>query len=203
MELDRMNQIWNNMDTVSAEPVVSIQGNADFLPREIRSKGPVASMRRNLLLEIILVIISYTPVVIGFILFRHGWMKEISFAYLFLGILFGFYFYFKNRLLRSMLCVTCNVKANLLRQVTLLKKYVQWYLVFGTLIFPLMLLFMAWIINLKLPSAIGYSRIPEIYYWMIIPVTLIMYFINKKYIHHLYGRHITRLQLLVDEMEAD
>jgi hypothetical protein len=203
MELDRMKQIWNTMDTGSAEPAVSITGKVDFFPQEIRSKGPVASMRRNLLLEIILVIISYTPVVIGFILYRHGWMKEISFAYLVLGILFGVYYYVKNRLLRSMLCVTCNVKTNLLRLVSLLKKYVRWYLLFGTLVFPVMMLFMAWIINLKLPSATGYSRIPEIYYWMILPVTLIMYFVNKKYIHHLYGRHINRLQLLVGEMEAD
>lgn len=203
MELERMKQIWSTMDPVLPDAGAPLKIKSGFQPHEIRSKGPVAAMRRNLLLEIILVIISYTPVVIGFILFRHGWMIEISYAYLLLGILFGIYFYFKNRLLQSMLCVTCNVKSNLLRQVSLLKKYVRWYLLFGTIIFPVMLLFMAWIINLKLPSAIGYSRIPAIYYWMILPVTLVMYFINRKYIHHLYGKHISRLQLLVEEMEAD
>jgi hypothetical protein len=208
MELDNLKSIWKEADNRSTTPgrnqsraVWDRRGMDQLLGKP--SMGPVARMKRNLFIELLLVIVSYSSVIILFLVYRGGWLQEISWAYFFLGLLFFAYYFSKNKLLNEMQCVTCQVKANLQRQVRALEKFVRRYLFFGTLVFPVLMLFMAWLFYIKVPPVLNQSIIPTWYYWLILFVTAAMYFVNRIYLYRLYGRHIQRLKELVNEMEEE
>src|SRR5450631_3632415 len=133
MELDNLKYIWRTMEHTpdreqNAAQIIALLGK--------RSRGPVSSMRRSLAGELILMLVTYVPAT-GYYLFEFGGrLSEIAWLLFLLMAFFGGYYYRKNKLLKEMQCLTCQVRSNLERQVKMLQKYTRFYTVAGTLLIP-------------------------------------------------------------------
>jgi hypothetical protein len=210
MELESLKYIWRSLEN---PPAPEPDRNTMLALLEQHSRGPVARMRRNLVGEGILLLITYSPGILCYILEFEGRLSAMSWLLGLLAVAFGAYYYRKYRLLSQMQCVTCQVRSNLSRQVKTLKKYTRFYLLAGTGVIPVTFFLAYAIIRWKLPSAGSalYYRLHPMpwwanpIYWMIllVPVTIGSYFANAWYVNKLYGRHIKKLQDLLLEMETE
>jgi len=211
MELDNIKELWKNQQTpspgiISNEQVVAMINHP--------SKSPVAIMKRNLKRELWFLLVSFSIAAFIFFISFNGKMIAYSWAYIFMMVVFLFYYYFKNKLLNSMQCVTCEVKSNLTLQLKSLEKYIKNNLLYSTLTLPAFLMFGALIMYL---DATGETHKSVIFYSIAHPawlttliwlgfsviLTIPLYFLNKKYLHWLYGKHINRLRLVISNMEND
>jgi hypothetical protein len=124
------------------------------------------------------------------------------------------YFQRKNKLLNEIECLSCEVKSNLQKQVTTLEKYIQIYLIGGTLLAPVSLLFFGWFsyvsawrnVNDIILYPSEHNPIWKvILVWVILTafVTFIFYLLNKWYVRKLYGKHVEKLKEVLNEMEND
>ena len=217
MELESLKYIWHSLEA----PPAQTPGRQDLAALlEKRSRGPVARMRRNLVAEAILMFVTYTPAVLWYLLAFDGRLSAVSWLFALLAAAFFGYYYRKYRLLKEMECVTCQVKSNLARQVKTLKKYVRFYLLAGTAMIPVSYLLSYAIIRWEMPvftypsSSAGqslYLRLHPIPWWgnplfwliLMVPLTIGIYYANAWYINRLYGRHIKKLQELLQEMETE
>ncbi len=212
MELDSLKYAWHSLQ-VRPEPGPDSEADIIALLQQ-RSKGPVARMRRNLVGEIILVLGTYIPTILFYLIDFEGRLSGIAWLFVLLLILMVLYYYRKDRLLKEMQCVSCQVRSNLKLQVGTLKKYTRFYTVAGTLMIPVMTTFAYLIIRWKYPPPPGaalFYRISGITWWqtplfwisLSAPLTLGIYYVNVWYVNKLYGRHIKKLQELVEEMEGE
>lgn len=211
MELDSLKYIWKMMDAPPAS-----RGNND---REIldlmqkRSDGPVARMRRNLLRESILIVLTYIPSAALYFFLFNGKLAGIGGLFILVLAIFGAYFYKKDSLLRQMQCVDRQVRSSLEQQVRTLKRYTRFYVLAGTLIIPIMFILSYGIIRWKFPPQPGSALFYRIsgtalwhnpFFWLI-PLaiaTIGIYFANNWYVNKLYGRHIARLENLLEEINT-
>jgi ABC-type Fe3+ transport system permease subunit len=104
------------------------------------------------------------------------------------------------------------VKYNLERQVQTLEKFIRLYLIAGTIILPLLIIGLWFILYHRLsglresfhflPNA-GTSFFKSGLAGLILLLlfTVVLYYVNKWYIHKLYGRHIAKLRAVLREME--
>ncbi len=211
MELDSLKYIWHSL----GEPAVREPDRKTQLLALLqkKSKGPVARMRRNLFGELILIIVTYIPAILFYWIDFDGRLTAIAWSMLGVMLIFGGYFYRKNRLLREMQCVECEVRSNLGRQLRSLRKYIRFYLVAGTLLIPVMAILSYGIIRWELPSAgpVFYNGLGNPHWWerpgvwllLLAPLTIGIYYVNVWYVNKLYGRHIKKLQELLQEMEGE
>jgi len=209
MELESLKYIWHSLE---APPAREPDHGALLALLEKRSRGPVARMRRNLIGEGILLLVTYIPGILCYWLEFDGRLSAISWLLALLALLFFGYYSRKYRLLTEMQCVTSPVRSSLAQQVETLKKYTRFYLRAGTGIIPLTYLLSCAIIRWKLPAPPAfYHRLHPTPWWaspafwliLLVPITIGIYFINAWYINKLYGRHIKKLQELLQEMEAE
>jgi hypothetical protein len=178
-----------------------------------RSQASIARMRRNLVGEGILLLVTYTPAILCFLLGFNGRLTVLSWLFAGMAVLFLAYYFRKYRLLKVMQCPTCQLRSNLALQVDTLKKYTRFYLLAGTGMIPLMYLLSWLIIRWKLSAAASviYQRLHPTPWWaspffwltLLIPVTVGIYYLNSRYISRLYGRHIKKLQELLQELDSD
>lgn len=216
MELDSLKEIWKDqekgMDRYpdSNTEILSMLGK--------KSQSPVAKIRRNLLLELITIIVVYIAFIIYFALNKHGRYWELSIMMALVGIGFVFYYYHKNKLLKSMQCVTCEVKSNLQTQLHLLEKYVRFYFIAGTLLTPILYYLTGLIILYKAKpgyisgevlgdrAQVMLNTVPKHQFFTEfliggVVITVLIYFANKWYIKKLYGQHISHLRELLRQMD--
>ena len=204
MELDQLKDIWKK-ETVQSkedEQLISLMSR--------RSNNPIARMKRNLLFELIALIVSYGVTIAYYAYAFQGKMSEVSWFMVAIAFCFFIYYYSKNRLLNKMECLTCQVKSNLQRQVSTLERYVKFYLVSGTALVPLTIFFFAWLLYVKSPSKPISVLYPSTAYpwwqtalvWLALVgiCTLLVYYLNKWYVKKLYGNHIQKLKKLLAEM---
>jgi hypothetical protein len=213
MELESLKYIWHSMD---APPAREQDRRALLAMLTRRSQASIARMRRNLVGEGILLLVTYTPAILCFLLGFNGRLTVLSWLFAGMGVLFLAYYFRKYRLLKVMQCPTCQLRSNLARQVDTLKRYTRFYLLAGTGMIPLMYVLSYMIIRWKLPAAtsvlpIVYQRLHPAPWWtspffwliLLVPMTIGIYSINKWYIHRLYGRHIKKLQDLLQELDSE
>ena len=211
MELDNLKEIWND---VGNKPVHQNNNEQLALMLNKSSQSPIAKMKRNLLWEFIAVAVLFIPIAIYYFMAFNGKFSVIAWVYISMLLLFAVYFYYKNKLLGQMQCTACMVKPNLEKQVTILQRYVRLYLIAGTLMVPLLLIWLWFILFSKLPSIqnsfhfLPSSSTPLLktgIFWVIVIIifTVLMYYMNKWYIYKLYSRHIKRLQEIVSEMNDE
>ncbi|HEV2354177.1 MAG TPA: hypothetical protein VGR89_08035 [Puia sp.] len=210
MELESLKYVWHSLEVPPAEG----KDRRELLALlQKRSRGPVASMTRNLIGEAIAMVIAYVPAIVGFLLAFKGRLAAISWLFLVVLAVFFAYYYRKYRLLRDMQCPACRVRSNLSRQVARLKKYTGFYLLAGTITIPVTYLITYLIMRWR-PGPAGppyLHRLHSVPYWaspgffllLLVPLTIGMYYANAWYIHKLYGRHIKKLQDLLFEMDAE
>jgi ABC-type Fe3+ transport system permease subunit len=211
MELENLKSIWNELET---QPTPEKDGELILALLQKRSRGPVARMRHNLIRELLLISVTYIPVIIFYLVEFEGRLSAISGLLFLLGLFFCGYYYRKMKLLKEMQCVTCMVRPNLARQVETLKKYTRFYLLAGTLIIPFTAIYVYAILRWKLPHASGLRLYHQLspapwwtnsIYWLLLlaPLTIVIYYLNAWYINRLYGRHIKKLQELLREMDEE
>lgn len=206
MELEHLKEVWKEA-AHRKEIVVRGREEVSEIPG-IRSQSLVAGMRRNLFHELIIVIGSVTAIALFYFIAFSGALKEVSWAYILLAVAFVFYYYKKDKLLKSMECPACRVKSNLRLQLITLEKYVQLYLVAGTAMAPVVMLFFYVLFYYKhivlfpaVHAGAGEMGFTLLYLLFTSIFTIILYFLNRWYINRLYGRHIQKLKSLLQEME--
>lgn len=211
MELENLRTMWQEWEP-RLTPEAEEKKILALLQK--RSHGPVARMRRNLIRELLLIIVTYIPVILFYLVEFEGRLSPISALLLLLGFFFGGYYYRKMTLLKEMQCISCMVRSNLARQVNTLKKYTRFYLLAGTLMIPFTAICTYAIFRWKIPTATGlqlyhrFSPAPwwtHSIYWLLFlaPLTIAIYYLNAWYINKLYGHHIKKLQELLREMDEE
>ncbi len=198
MELDNIKEAWQ------AHEVKKIPGDNDEIRRMLnkKSKSPIAKMKKNLLWEMIVIVVLYTIGILYYIVADHGRYWELALMLFLVAVLFMYYYYRKNKLLNEMECVACEVKSNLERQVSTLDKYLRLYFIAGTLLTPIAYFTTGLVVLYKTPgvgniSAKGIS-------WFVgsgIGLTVMIYFANKWYVNKLYGQHVKKLKNLLQQMD--
>jgi hypothetical protein len=208
MDLDQLKDIWKGLD----EPVGGSQGKEEIMSMlKKRSQGPIAKMKRNLRLEVIMVFITYSAMIIHYFISFDQEFQSVSWFLLTIALLFLLYCYKKNKLLNEMQQVTGKVKLHLQQQVTTLEKFVRFYRFAATALVPICLAFYGWIIYNQLQDfssgslffpAPGESTGKAIFAWIVLTVslTLIVYAASVWLLNKMYGNHIRKLKEIVREM---
>ena len=220
MELDSLKDIWKNLDEEDLQPAREVP-ILSMLQK--RSQGTIAKLTRNLNRELIAVLVIYS-LTIWYIVAYQKLYPELAVLLALVGGAFLFYYYHKNKLLKQMQCVACEVKSNLKHQLGTLEKYVRFYFIAGTILTPLAY-FAAGVITLfhapvappvlgddpfkadtivsQMPIAanIGNHRFFIFFVSMGVVVTVGSYFLNRWLINKMYGQHIQKLKELLHQME--
>jgi len=205
MELDDMKIIWkdNDVEGTDANKISEMIGK--------QSHGPVAKMKRNLRMELTILIFSLSIVSVYYFIAFKGEYSIIGWVYASLLVLFCYYFFRKNKLLNEMQCSSCRVKSNLELQLKQLKQYVHVYLISGTALIPILFIFLGTVLYYKKPALINKtilypSAINPVWkfllaWFILLSVsTVIMWVLNRGYVNKLYGRHIDRLKQLLAQL---
>ena len=207
MDLENLKELWQQQEAEKApENLEALLGK--------KSKSPIARMKRNLFWELGIVVVSYGLSIIFFFTAWKGRFSSVSWLYLFIGIFFIVYYIRKYQLLKNMECMACQVRSNLDKQVRLLEKYIHFYLVTGTAIMPVLMIFSYWFLQTQLPNVdrevfkLASENIPvfkSLMYWVSITLilTVLFYYVNKYYVKKLYGKHIDTLKDMLEQMEDD
>ncbi len=215
MELDSLKDLWKDQDSTIAyhdddEQIMSMLRK--------RSQSPIAKMRRNLRWELVAVIVIYSFTISYLVTSWHGIYWENALLLLIVGLLFVFYYYHKNKLLKAMQCLACEVRSNLQKQLTTLEKYVRFYFISATILTPVAYFVAGLVIFSKTPSRrfgdepLATRAQPMLHYFsehsyfaefVIMGIVLGggTYFFNRWYLNKLYGQHIKRLKELLRQMD--
>lgn len=205
MELDQLKEMWGDVATVKK---VSSDEEIQAMLRK-KSKSPIAKMKRNLFVEMLVVVILYGVTITDYFLTLKGMMLGLAWLMLASFLLYMIYYVRKRKLLNDMECVSCEVKSNLQQQLRTLEKYIRLYLYLGTLFFPLIMIFTGVILFLYAPEV--KNQQPAVPLWAFVTalsvislvLTIPMYFLNKWYMRKLYGQHVEKLKAIVNEMSAE
>lgn len=200
MELDNLKSIWKEQETLV--PVADPERLAWLL--QLKSRGPIARMRRNLRIEALLMVITYIPSILLYLDLFDGRLWLIS-VFLFAVLCFyGVYYYLKDRLLTRMQCVTCEVRSNLAGQLKSLRKYIRVYLWSAILVLLMAMLVAYAVVRYAMQVkgiAIHWWFQPPVLLGVMLPLTVWLYYVKKWYVNKLYGRHIEKLDAMVREMD--
>jgi hypothetical protein len=205
MELDDMKNIWKDksIEAAGADKISAMIGK--------QSQSPIAKMKRNLRMELLILIFSLGIVAAYYFIAFKSEYSIIGWVYALLLILFCYYFFRKNKLLDEMQCSSCRVKSNLELQLRMLERYVKFYLISGTAILPILFIFLGIVLYFKKPTLINETVLyPSgtnpvwkfLLAWFILlsVSTTIMWILNRGYVNKLYGRHINKLKQLLTQI---
>ena len=220
MELDSLKDIWKNLDEEDLQPGREVP-ILSMLQK--RSQSTIARLKRNLNRELIAVLIIYS-LTIWYIVTYQRLYSELAVLLALVGGAFLFYYYRKNKLLKQMQCVACEVRSNLKQQLVTLEKYVRFYFVAGTVLTPLAY-FAAGIIilfhevtpslsdlpveaqtsvsNMPIASTVSNHRFFVLFVSIGVVLTVGSYFLNRWLINKMYGQHIEKLKDLLYQMEDE
>ncbi|HEX3935147.1 MAG TPA: hypothetical protein VHW43_10750, partial [Puia sp.] len=156
--------------------------------------------------EAVVMIATYIPTILLYIFMFQGTLWGISVIMAVILVIFLVYFYLKNRLLKKMQCVTCEVRSNLARQLEILGKYIHFYLWGST--FSLII---GWVIAYEVIKYAKQEVHPHLVlnWWfqpafllaLLVPLGVGSYYLNRRHANKLYGRHIKKLKELLQEMD--
>ena len=209
MDLDEWKDLWQQEKL--AEPSGD-QPLKDMLAA--KSKSPVANMKRNLLIELWLVIITYGISILFYFTAWKGKMSEVAWFMLVIALIFVVYYFRKNKLLEQMSSPTGQVRQNLRNQIVTLERFVRFYLLAGKILIPISMIFFGWIFymnarfisagNIFFPSDENPAwKVVLVWTLLISVVTFILAIVNKWYVQKLYGVHINKLKEILHEMEEE
>jgi len=205
MQLDDLKNIWQGKseEAADADKIAAMLGK--------QSQNPIEKMKRNLRKELLIMIFCVGGVAVYYFVAFKSEYSIIGWAYALLLALFGYYFLRKNKLLNEMQCISCRVKSNLELQLKMLERYVRFYLISGTAVVPILLIFLGIVLYYKKPTLINktilYPSVTNpawkfLLAWFVLVVlsTAIMWVLNRGYVNKLYGRHIGKLKQLLSQL---
>ena len=203
MELDNLKGFCN--DSHKSTLHLNEEGLRQILSQS--SKSPIALMKRNLLLEVILMILGY-----GFFIWLISSEVDSTLLYLdkvmlvIAGILFILYARIKYKHLHAMECVSCEVKSNLTLQVKSLEKLVKLYFLAGNISVIFVYLLGGTIGYLEAKGdMVSFPQPLEILIFLSIGAVLALgnYFLGRWYLFTLYGKYINKLKTIIYEMDEN
>jgi hypothetical protein len=220
MELDSLKDIWKNLEEEDLQPGREVP-ILSMLQK--RSQGTIARLKRNLNRELAAVVIIYS-LTIWYIIAYEKLYSELAVLLALVGGAFLFYYYHKNKLLKQMQCVACEVKSNLNQQLVTLEKYVRFYFIAGTILTPLAYFAAGAIILLNahettlslndvpIEAQTSVSSVPivahisnhrffALFISIGVAITVGSYFLNRWYVKKMYGQHIQKLKELLVQMD--
>lgn len=208
MELDNLKELWQSQPTGKTDPGKL----SELISRQ--SGSSLGKMRRSLRYELAFVLITWGGVIVYYFFAMSERMVSVAWTYLFLLGLFLVYYLRKDRLLRTMQCVTCEVKSNLRMHLQKLEKLLRIYLWAGTLCIPFVILYFGLLFYFRQPFYTPKSiflHSPAYAWWqtglawlaLALATVPLSYWMNKKYVYWLYGKHVDRLKGLINEMGED
>jgi 4-hydroxybenzoate polyprenyltransferase len=222
MELDSLKDVWKELGEKELRPDSDTQ-ILSMLQK--RSQSPIAKMKRNLYWELVAMVVCYSLAIWYYFTAWQGRYWEVALLLFIVGLYALFYYMRKNKLLKDMQCVACEVKSNLKRQLATLEKYVQFYFVSSVVLTPIAFFVAGLIVffrspdNAGTPSSFGgqvITALPGVpgtqvinYRFFItfiligVLVTISVYFLSRWAINRLYGQHIKKLKALVQQMEEN
>ncbi len=219
MELDSLKDIWKNLDEQDLRPGSDVPIMSML---QKRSKSPVAKMKRNLYWEMAALVVFYSLAIWYYITAWQGRYWEVALLLFLVGVFALFYYLRKNKLLKGMQCVACEVKSNLKMQLNTLEKYVNFYFVSSTVLTPIAYFVAGLIVFFKTPDSpddpeVAFKRagdsvhqmgehVPDLSFLITfitigVILTIGVYFLSRWAINRLYGQHIRKLKELVEQME--
>src|SRR6185295_15699532 len=102
MELDELKNTWKDkgIEAVGADTISAMIGK--------QSQSPIAKMKRNLRMELLILVFSLGIVTAYYFIAFKGEYSIFGWVYALLLILFCYYFFRKNKLLNEMQCSSCR-----------------------------------------------------------------------------------------------
>lgn len=222
MDLDNLKEIWKDLDEKDLHPakregivpvVTSHEEEIAAILRK-RSQNPIAKIKRNLATELTVIIVLYSVTIWYYITAWKGQYWELAVLLSIIGLSFVVYYFRKNKLLKEMQRVDCEVKSNLEQRLHTLEKYVRFYFVSGTVLTPAAYFVAGLIVFFKTPPR-STDKIPPMFthitghdYFVLFTVLGVAlaigsYFLNIWYVNKLYGKHINKLKNLLNQMEEN
>ena len=206
MELDQLKEMWGKVDSSTQTSEQELQAML-----QKKSKSPIAKMKRNLTIEMWVVVVLYMWIIIDYIISFKGLILMIPLLFFLIGVGFIVYYFRKRKLLHQMECVTCEVKSNLQQQLQILEKYIRFYLLAGTALVPVTIILMCTVLFFYAPEVQQVrtkESVPYGYFLLAIAIisiilTVPVYFLNKWYVRKLYGQHVEKLKQIVNEMNEE
>ncbi len=201
MELESLKEILNH--SAASENDVSEESLRKLL--RTKSKSAISKMKRNLMIELALMILIYAYAVIQYDHFMPG------LQWLLVGIemIYLFYFVIKYRLLSRMENPASEVRSSLQKQLNSLENLLRFYLWSGLLLVPMAALASFWI-GYTYSSSAEFPRDNSLLLITSLVVLLIsillcipLYFFTKWHIRKLYGRHIEKLKEMMHELSEE
>ncbi|MFY7838818.1 MAG: hypothetical protein ACOVP7_01030 [Lacibacter sp.] len=207
MELDQLKEMWGKVESSGEQP--SEQELQAILQK--KSKSPIAKMKRNLNIEMWIVVVLYLWIIIDYIINFKGLILIIPLLFFVIGAAFMVYYVRKRSLLKQMECVACEVKSNLQQQLHILEKYIRIYLIAGTALMPISIISMSVVLFFYSPEVavqrqkgdVPFAVFFGIVTLMSLVLTVPLYFLNKWYVRKLYGQHAEKLRQIVNEMSEE
>jgi len=205
MELELLKEIWVEADNKPANDPAWGDGILEMTKRVDLSI--VSGMRRNLMIEVIVVLACVTAIAVFYFAAFNGQLQEVSWMYIMIAAGFLFYYYRKNALLKRMQCPVCDVRSNLEIQLNTLEKYVRLYLIGGTVLVPAVLAAFYILVQHRHIMILPFSNISAgrglaLYAALSVILTVTLFFFHRWYIYKLYGRYIQRLKQMLEEMNG-
>lgn len=205
MDLDQLKEVWGNVGRREQGP--SAEELQALLHK--KSKSPIEKMKRNLLTELLLMVVIYTLTAAYYFLNYSGGMLSAAWLLVLIGSFYVFYFLRKRKLLNSMECASCEIKLNLKMQLLTLEKYVRFYMISSTFLVPVVFILTGLIVLFYSPQAasakttVFVAGVIALLVAAALVLTIPVYYLNKWYVRKLYGRYIEQLQKIVDEMDEE
>jgi hypothetical protein len=202
MELEKLKEMLNQ--SAASDNEVSATSLEKIL--STKSKSVVGKMKRNLMIELSLMILLYGYVILKY--FNN--MTAISWLLGGIELIFLIYFIIKHRLLNRLECPSCKIQCNLTKQLNALERLLRFYLWIGVLLIPMTALGSFWIGYAYysypggLPKELSFLLLTSA---IILAATLLLciplYFFTKWYIRKLYGAHIEKLKMMMNELNEE
>jgi hypothetical protein len=205
MELELLKELWEEAENKPANDPAS--GDAILEMTKKADLSIVSGMRRNLLIEVIVVLVCVAAIAVFYFAAFNGQLQEVSWMYIIIAAGFLFYYYRKNTLLKRMQCTVCDVRSNLQIQLNTLEKYMRLYLIGGTILVPAVLAAFYLLVQHKHIMFLPLSKISAglglvLYVALSVILTVALFFFHRWYIYKLYGRYIQRLKQMLKEMNG-
>jgi hypothetical protein len=197
MELDNLKAIWKEQ-----EPLPDLQPDLQQLLQK-KSHNHITRMRRNVRIEAFVMLLSYIPCIILYLAWFNGRLWYLSLMMSLILVVYWIYFLKKDQLLKKMQCVTCEVRSNLTRQVNILGKYLRFYLWATTLVMVIswFVAYLAIRYAMQLKGILAPQWLEPLLIVLVIPCSIGLHYLNKRYFNKLYGRDAQKLRDLLREMD--
>ncbi len=197
MELETLKDIWQQQS--SRDP--DIAGREIFRMAASGSKTPVALMKRNLKMELLMVLALYAFAIVYYLVATtYAWIAVFLGALL---ILYFFYYSRKKSILDQMTGYSYSIRNHLETQIRLLKHYMKWYGWVAAICTPMIfiLVLFAWYGDNPLAwYQPGNRMFYLLFAGMGVAFSVISFLVNKWYVYQLYGKHIATLKKMLEEL---